>query len=515
MMKMLCTMFVAAMLLAAPGTALAGDKPIAQRIAAVMQRPEFRHSIFGIEFYDIDSKRVVYKLNADQLFAPASTTKLVTEGTILASLGPNFRFHTRVYATAPISSDGTLNGDLVLVGSGDPDLSGRILPDGTLSFQNEDHAYDGEAVAGDPLLVIRELAAQVAKRVKKLNGHVLVDASLFPEADVQAETGATSPIVVNDNIIDVTIGPGGAVGAPASLTPSPQTGYVHFSNHVVTSAHGSKSTVKVDSDSAIADGTRAVTFSGSFPLGTAPTLTAYFVPSPSTFAQTTLSEALAADGVAMSASPAALPEPRSGREVYAAANVVAEHVSLPISEDVKVTLKVSQNLHADLGPYLLGAYAGHATDDVQQAGFDVERRFLQNAGLDLTAASIADGAGTAYISPAFIVAYLTYMTHHPVFPVLYSALPILGRDGTLYDIQTASPAAGKVHAKTGTCTQPDLLNRKVTAYSKGLAGYVTSKHGRHIVFAVYIDNTTVDSEAAVTNVIGQAVGEIAAMGYDL
>jgi hypothetical protein len=73
------------------------------------------------------------------------------------------------------------------VASGDPNLSNRIQPDGTLAFQNVDHSYDGQPaakpVAGDPLAVIRELARQIAKAgIKQLTGRVLVDASLFRKA---------------------------------------------------------------------------------------------------------------------------------------------------------------------------------------------------------------------------------------------------------------------------------------------------------------------------------------------
>ena len=82
----------------------------------------------------------------------------------------------------------TVEGDLVLVGSGDPNLSGRIQAGDKLAFENEDHAYDASpdtrAVPGDPLAVIRELAAQVAaKGIKRVTGRVLVDVSLFKEGE--------------------------------------------------------------------------------------------------------------------------------------------------------------------------------------------------------------------------------------------------------------------------------------------------------------------------------------------
>src|SRR5712664_2492863 len=99
---------------------------LTERIQRIMDRPEFRHAIFGIEFSSLDTGKPLYTLNAEKLFIPGSTTKLLTEGTALELLGGDFRFHTRVYRTGSITANGTLEGDLVLVASGDSNLSARI-----------------------------------------------------------------------------------------------------------------------------------------------------------------------------------------------------------------------------------------------------------------------------------------------------------------------------------------------------------------------------------------------------
>ena len=160
---------------------------LAERIQRVVDRPEFKHALFGIEFYSLDSGKPVYAMNADKLFVPGSTTKLLTMGTALEVMGADYQFHTRVYRTGDVDGSGTLNGDLVLVASGDPNLSARVRPDGTLAFENEDHAYDGDphtrAVPGDPLLIIRKLASQVAGQASSAStARVLVDATLFRAA---------------------------------------------------------------------------------------------------------------------------------------------------------------------------------------------------------------------------------------------------------------------------------------------------------------------------------------------
>jgi D-alanyl-D-alanine carboxypeptidase/D-alanyl-D-alanine-endopeptidase (penicillin-binding protein 4) len=196
---------------------------LADRIQKVINRPEFAHANFGIEFYSLDSGKVIYSLNANKLFVPASTTKTLTEGAILATLGADYRFHTRIYRAGPVDKKGTLKGDLILVASGDPNLSNRIQPDGTLAFVDEDHAYGGPAVAGDPLAVIKEFAKDIAaKGIHKIEGRVLVDASLFPDGGREGGTNVViSSIVVNDNVIDLVATPGAKIGDNVSLAVSP------------------------------------------------------------------------------------------------------------------------------------------------------------------------------------------------------------------------------------------------------------------------------------------------------
>src|SRR5438105_4917199 len=160
---------------------------LADRVASVMARPEFKHALFGIEFYSLDTNTVIYEHNADRFFVPGSTTKLVTMGSALQLLGPDFRFHTRVYRAGDLTADGTLRGDLVLVAGGDPNLSGRARAGETLAFENVDHSYggaDSHGLDGDPLAPIRTVAAEVASHgIKRIDGRVIVDSSLYAEGE--------------------------------------------------------------------------------------------------------------------------------------------------------------------------------------------------------------------------------------------------------------------------------------------------------------------------------------------
>ena len=508
--------------LSAQTTSQAGDPHAthAERLQRIMDRPEFKHSLFGIAFYSLDENRMVFAHNPDKLFVAASTTKLLTEGTALQLLGADFRFHTRVYRTGTITADGTLQGDLVLVASGDPNLSNRIRPGDQLAFENEDHSYDASpetrAVAGDPLTVIRQLAEGVAaKGIKRISGRVLIDASLFPEGERELGTGVViSPIVVNDNLVDVTIAPGGGIGSPTTVQISPATSYVRFVNKSTTVSGDTRASIRWSSDVTGADGSHTVTISGVFPAGKPGILYSYAVPEPSRYAQVTFVEALRAQGVTVALPASSVQrEYRGNAAAYTNANALAEHVSPPFTEEAKVTLKVSQNLHASSAPFFVKAIL--AKGDTSKTGFDLERELLKSAGLDVSGAQQTDGAGgDARYSPDFMVHFLAYMSKQPSFDAFLRALPILGRDGTLWNIQPSSPAAGHVHAKTGTLGNYDALNRGLLVTAKGLAGYMTTPSGKRYAIAAYVNNVPVSLDPDdVSRIAGQAMGEIANAGY--
>jgi PBP4 family serine-type D-alanyl-D-alanine carboxypeptidase len=501
-------------------TASAQTQALSAKIAEINARPELVHATFGVAAYDLDAKKMVFGLNAEQLFTPGSTTKLLTMGTALGLLGPDYRFRTPVYRTGAIDG-GVVKGDIVLVGAGDPNLSGRALGD-TLGFSNEDHSYAGrgDSVAkaiGDPLAAMRDLAAQIASRgVKQIDGRVLVDVSLFPQGERELGTGVTiSPIVLNDNVVDLLIGPGANSADGASVRASPELGMFKVVNEVTTAAAHSPSSLRriVTRDSM---GNVSVRLIGTLAADAKPLVMSVNVDDPADYAARALVAALKDRGIAVSGGPAGMHADFAHLSAgYGDSTRLAEHVSLPLREEIKVTLKVSQNLHASMMPYVIGALVAHTTGrGAEQAGFDAEHDFLAKAGLDLMAAAQGDGAGGApgaFYSPAFMAQYLAYMATRPDTAVFRRALPILGRDGTLWNIQPNSPAAGKVFAKTGTFSLFDPLNRRMIVTGKGLAGYMTTSSGKRLSFAIYGNRIPFppmyQGDAAL--LVGQALGEIA------
>lgn len=517
-MRKLIVLLCAILSVAIPAAAQ-NASTLLQRIKQVTTRPVFKHSSFGVEVYDLTDHKILAAMNEDQLFTSGSTTKLVTEGTALALLGENYRFHTGVYYTGSITPDGTLDGDLVLVASGDPNLSGRVMPDDTLDYMPFDHAYAGalrgKSVRGEALQVLKELATGVlVKGIWRVRGNVIVDASLFPSNQVEPGTHATiSPVVLNDNIIDVIATSAPSVGGPVSIEVAPPLAYLKVINKVKTGREESDPELHFSSDIAEADGSHTVVLEGSVPAGIEKAQAAYKVKDPVLYATLGFRQALRWANIVLedppaASTPAAIPQANPKR------TLLLEHISPPFKEEVKLTLKVSQNLHAATTPYLLGAILAHGSADAFQKGLGLEKRFLTEAGLEPESVSQLDGEGGmgSAFSPDFMVRYLAYMSRQPYGRVLFDALPVLGRDGTLSETLQDSPAAGHVHAKTGSYVVANALDNGVMLLGKGLVGYVDAANGHRLIFAAYVNLVPLRDMDDVANV-GGMLSEIAALAY--
>lgn len=324
---------------------------------------------------------------------------------------------------------------------------------------------------------------------------------------------------MNDNLVDFTDKPGAKAGEPAVLTVSPETTYLRFVNKIVTGAVDSKPTVGAEDPVTRPDGQVEVTLTGSVPLGAETQTGRYPVPSPTKFATVALLQCITGAGISVKPPKnSQAPDFSALKKFYTPDNLVAEHTSPPLSEDVRITLKVSQNLHASMAQYLLGIYAAKARNKVRDAGFKIENEFLTAAKLDLDGASQGDGEGgdrADLFSPDFMCHYLAYWKTRPDFPQLFVALPVLGKDGTLAKIQVQSPAAGHVFAKTGTFNSNDRANSRQMLNTKGLAGYIVTKSGRTIALAAYVNHTALPHDPdAARKVAGEALGEIAAAAYE-
>jgi serine-type D-Ala-D-Ala carboxypeptidase/endopeptidase (penicillin-binding protein 4) len=471
---------------------------LVRRVEAVLTTAGFQNAHWGVLVVDRKSGQVVYERNADQLFAPASVTKLFSTAAALIDLGPGYRFQTPLVRHGEVDAKGKLQGELILIAQGDLCMGGRTGPEGTLLFKDEDHTYSGgnlksEIVATNPLAGLDHLAREVqAANIREISGDVIVDDRLFaPALATGSGPSRVSPIVINDNVIDILARPAAEAGEPASVTIQPATQFVMIDALVETVEAGKPATLAVERA-----GPQRFAVRGQLPVGHAQVVKIAEIDQPASFARALLIEALRRRGVRVAASPLGANDTDElpARGEVSKLPKVAEYTSPPFSENARVILKVSHNLHASTLPLLIAAHHGERT---LEEGLKRQGGILKSLSLEPGTVSFGGGAGGSrsdLATPRATVSLLRAMATRPEFPAYDAALPVLGRDGTLAKaVATDSPARGHAHAKTGTFYVHNDLDDTTMLTSKALAGYLETASGRSLVFAAFVNNVPLDA----------------------
>lgn len=503
----------------APG---AGALP--EAIAAVMRKPRYARSTWSLYVTDVATGETLYQLNADHKSFTGSCRKLFSVGLALKNLGADHRFTTPVYRRGPVDGQGRLTGDLILVAAGDLTMGGRLTGDGTIAYTDFDHNDAnnlGTAILTpqDPLHGLYDLALQVrASGIKSVSGDVVVDDRLFESFRVPNQNLLITPIMVNENMVDVTITPTNP-GQDATVTWRPRTEAFSVAGTVATSAEGTPSTVQLSGEGrvqCVGDADCSGTIGGEIPIGfraplsDSPSLVQTFrIEDPAAFARIAFIEALGRAGVSVAASPLGINPasklPTSGS--YSPETRVARFQSPPYSEYAKLILKVSLNLGANLSLMLFGLTRGKRTLTDALA---VERRTLiDDMGLDPAGFDFpTNGSGSpdSQATPRATVQLLSEMAKSSVAEPYQNALPVLGVNGSLAHSGVTLPAKGHVFAKTGTTIDQTGLK------AQNLAGYIEARNGRRLAFALFLNDAgpieqisdvseVFEDEAVVTNAI--------------
>lgn len=454
---------------------------------AVMNDPAYAQGQWAIAVKDLRTGESLVALNDRTLFEPGSVVKTYSTGAAWQQFGPDSTLVTPVRRTGEIT-DGTLTGDLILVGQGDLTMGGRTKPDGTVDYTNLDH-NDANAIPGatltteDPLAGLDDLAAQVKSAgVNSVSGDVIVDDRLW--AAHHLENGPVTPIIINQNVIDFTTTPG-QVGQSATSDLRPAVAPWTVTSQVQTVAAGGKTEIKVASPQF-----GSVVLTGTIAADSAPVVNTYAFDDPARFARTAFIEALGRAGVTVTADPvavnpeAALPD----QSAVSGLPAVAQLTSLPLREEVEYVMKISYNLGAETLVCRLAVAAGSTScgDGLAKAA-----EIWSAAGLDTKGATLIDGSGLPgnLITAANQADLQIIMASRPDAEQWRAVLPILGVDGSLTMVQPDGPAAGKVFAKTGTLGSGDLFNNRLRLGSKSLGGYIDAASGRRLAFAIISTNS--------------------------
>ena len=427
---------------------------------------------WGLLIADAETGETLYELNADKYFVPASNMKLFTTALALAKLGPEFRFHTTLETHGTISSEGTLAGDVFLVGRGDPNLSNRKFP------------YElKEEFDGAPERVLAELAdALVAKGLKEITGDVIGDDSYFPReiypdgweiGDTVWNYGAAiSAIVVDDNTVTLSLTPGELAGSPVQAALSPATPDFYVQNDVVTSSAEVKSELTLTRE----PGAKLVAVRGTLPAQSSPRKLVLALHEPAEHAAALLTRLLVDRGVKVGGTSRAVHIPETATDSPRA--VLAEHVSIPLGDSVKLVNKISQNVHTEMLLRTAARQSGIWATPEDLAKFPVD--FYAVAGIAPGDVVQEDASGLSrhdLVTPRAIAALLKYAEAQTWFAPYFASLPVAGVDGTMEDRMKNTIAVGKIHAKTGS-----------VEHVRTRSGFAETPAGRKLIFSFLGNN---------------------------
>ncbi len=411
----------------------AATRKFGERADALLAAAPANKGEWGLLIADAETGETLYELNADKYFVPASNMKLFTTALALAKLGPDYRFRTTLETRGTVSPEGVLNGDLFLVGRGDPNLSNRKFP------------YDlKEEFDGPPEKALAELADElVARGIKEISGDVVGDDSYFPREaypsgweidDMVWEYGAAvSAIVVDDNTVAMTLTAGESVGAAVQAVVAPPT--PDLPRKLVLAIHD-----------------------------------------PAEHAEAMLTRLLVERGVKVSGVSRSV---HVAEPVGAAPRaVLAEHVSVPLGDSVKLVNKISQNLHTEM--LLRAAARNTAVWNTPEDLMKFPADFYAAAGIAPGDVIQTDGSGLSrhdLVTPRAIVALLKYAQGQPWFAPYFASLPVAGVDGTLETLMKNTASAGRMHAKTGS-----------VEHVRTRSGFADTPGGRRLIFSFLSNN---------------------------
>jgi D-alanyl-D-alanine carboxypeptidase/D-alanyl-D-alanine-endopeptidase (penicillin-binding protein 4) len=428
---------------------------------------------FGVLAVDATTGRTLYARNDHQWFTPASNQKILAAAAAWSLLGPDYRFRTEVWATGPFDVD-HLDGDLVLIGSGDPSLSSRY-------WESDTAPLEGLA---DSLL---------AKGPGHVTGSLIVDVSAWDSTtmlpsrevgDIGYVRGATGgAFSIAEGEVQVVVEAGPSIGSPATVSWSPlgTPGYVISLVTTVGPRRRTRVTPIYRTE------TRRLALEGSIALGVTETLS-FAQRDPVRQAAAALARAVDARGVMTEGGwevSWTKGEPlKSGCEAgrvreCPGASLVAALESPPLSELVAGILGPSQNWMAEQLILTLGAERGEIGS--WEEGVPVMEVFLaEDVGIEALDVSARDASGrSAYnlVTPRALVRVLQFMHAREDGDAFRSALAEPGEVDSSLQYRLLE-LEGRVFAKTGSISNVNSLS-----------GYLVREDGREVIFSILSDGS--------------------------
>lgn len=423
----------------------------------------------SISFYalDLDSNKVVAGLGSNKSLVPASTMKLVTTATALELLGPGKRFSTYVKYSGEIDSNCVLNGNIYIVGGGDPCL-------GSERFSRH---------YGD---FIKKWAEEIINLgIDSINGRVIGDASIFNEqmipptwiwGDLGNYYGAgPCGLTIYENKCNVEISSGKKGDSTQVTCIYPYVPNLKFDNYV-------KSMVTKKDLSYIfgAPYQENRIIKGGIPTDRKNFMIRGSIPDPSYLTAFELDMQLRELGVKLSNPSTTVRKIKfkTGSIEKTKKRIITTTRSPKLTSIINLTNTYSINLYAEHLMNQIGVFKYRSGDT--GSGTQATTLFWKGKGIDTKGMYVNDGSGLSRfnaITAKQLVAILKHMNESKNHKLYLNSLPIAGKTGTLKNVGKGTAASGRVKAKSGYMT-------RVRSY----AGYVTTKNKRNIAFALIVNN---------------------------
>ena len=514
-LRRLCLLVIATALLASnigchPAQNIAPAPTLPENIKAIFDKPLYRGATWGLRVVDLATGHAVIDTEPTRQFYIGSVRKVFTIGELMNQIGPTHTYNTPVYRRGTVSPQGVLQGDLILVASGDITMGGRTNPNGSVAYGDFD---DNEAnslgnanlTKPDPLAGYASLAQQVAASgIKQIAGNIIIDDRLFQPWNFRDQFNLL-PIFVNDDVVDLSINPS-KPGELASMDYRPHSAALRVNNALRTTAADSAASIEVDPElpACIGKPACASTLRGTLPVNYTPPMTNQWplirtvrITQPANYARTVFIEKLEAAGVKVKAPAVALNPTQllPAKNSYTPDTRVAELVGLPYSEDARFILKVSYNMGADTSLILYGLTQG--VDSMPSALVAESKNLEANYGIPASDHHFVDGSGGGETTAtnSAVTRMLADMTTHPDFAQYQAALPTLGVDGSLATVTaftsdpTLAPAKGQIHAKPGTYATGDSSG--ITVKGQAFGGYIYTKSGKKLVYQLVVNKVPI------------------------
>ncbi|MBW7932436.1 MAG: D-alanyl-D-alanine carboxypeptidase/D-alanyl-D-alanine-endopeptidase [Gemmatimonadaceae bacterium] len=442
-------------------------------VDSMVAQPAFRNANWGVLVVDPATGDTLYSHNAGKLFMPASNQKILTGATALNQLGSGFRFRTAFASNARVVN-GSLRGDLIVIGRGDPTVS--------------------DAAFGDAMIPLRAAAESLwTHGVREIAGALVRGGDAFPDSTLgygwawddldYGYSAGVDELFFNEGMARVTVHAATTVGGQATARTAPARTVPRIGRvSVITGGMmdpEARQRNRIAWETDVRGPRPLLNLSGFVKMRDSASVTVA-IRNPAQAWLDAFAEALAERGIVLRGN--VISEPAVDT---AGATTLFTLWSPPLRTILPLFEKPSQNQIGEILFRTLGLEkTGVGTPD---SGRRVVERQLAAWGADTAGHAVRDGCGLSrhdYVSPETIVRVLDAMRTHTDFRTFYDALPIAGVDGTIGSRMKGTPAEGKVHAKTGTVDK-----------ARSLSGYVTTADGRLLLFSFLCNNFTVPNRA--------------------